>query len=146
MINFLRRHIVLLAVGVTCAAAGAGASVIAAAGAASSPHPRATAAHRLTLRRLARRTVAGSLVVRTKRGYVNVQIARGLVKQVSGQQLTLAEGTPRSTYRTVTLTLPAHTRVRDNRQPSTLAQVKPGQRAIVLIAPKRAFLVARTPR
>ncbi len=71
---------------------------------------------------------------------------RGTVKSVSGQQLTLTEGTKLATYKTVTLTIPTTARVRDNRKKGTLADVKTGQRATVVKTPKATFVIARSPR
>lgn len=158
MHRFIPKRLQLLTVALTCLGIGAGASAIATADAsntatadASNTAARAIHARSLTPRHarlwaLARHTVAGSFVVATKSGFVTVTLARGRVQAVNGQTVTLVEGTRTQAYRTVDLTLPATVRVRDNRQASTLAQVTPGQRATVLIAPKRALLVAHTPR
>jgi hypothetical protein len=151
MHRFNIRRVQLLTVALTCLAIGAGASAIATADAsntnAAKTHTRSTAhkAGLVRLRAVARRTVAGSFVVATKSGFVTVTVARGRVQAVSGQTLTLVEGTKAQTYRTVSLSLPATVRVRDNKQPSTLAQVTAGQRATVIIAPDRALVVAHTP-
>ena len=80
---------------------------------------------------LARRSVSGQFVVHTKQGFQTVTLDRGVVDSVTGQQLKLTEGTPKATYKTVTLTIPATARVRDDRQKSTLSAVKPGQRVLV---------------
>jgi hypothetical protein len=150
----LRRHSRLLLVAVCCVAVGAGISAIATAGAATSSssssgsshsaakHPRARAG---ALRRLAR-AVQGSAVLRTKGGFSTVTFERGRVDSVSGQQLTLTEGTRKASYKTVTVTIPANAVVRDNRQKATLSDVKAGQRALVLAAPKRTYVIARTPQ
>jgi hypothetical protein len=95
------------------------------------------------LLKLAGRTVAGSFVVDTKTGFVTVTIARGTLDSVSGEQLTLTEGTAKQAYKTVTLTLPSQTLVRDDRQISTLAQLTKGQRVAIVEGPKRALVVAR---
>ena len=143
-----RSRLKLGAVALVCVALGAGAGVIANS-AASTP---AGAAHtgrvhtRGRLGGLARRTVSGTLVVHSKRGFVDVTFARGTVQSVSGNQLTLAEGTKTATYKTVTLTLPSNVRVRDNGQLSSLDAVSQGQRALVLVAPKRAWVIAHTPK
>lgn len=97
------------------------------------------------LRRLARRTVHASLVVATRTGFANVTLDRGKVDSVRGRQLTLIEGTKASSYKTVTLTIPAGARIRDNRQLAAMSAIKPGQRAIVLQAPRRTFVFAHTP-
>jgi hypothetical protein len=146
--SYILRHSRLLLVAVCCAALGAGASAIATAGAStgtSSEHPAAAHAKRGGLRRLARRAVHGSAVIHTKQGFVTVTFDRGTVDTVNGQQLTLTEGTAKASYKTVTLTIPTNARVRDDRQKATLSAVKPGQRVIVVQAPKRTLVIARTP-
>jgi hypothetical protein len=146
MNRYIHRHLRLGAVGLTCAALGAGASAIATAGAAtSSPtHSGHLARHGgLAPRRLLRRTVHADLVVWTKDGFANITVDRGTVKSVSGDQLTLAEGTPKHAYKTVQLTLPAKTRVRDNGRPGTLS-ARAGQHAIVVQGPHRALVIARS--
>ncbi len=147
--TFVRSHGRLLLVAVCCAALGAGVSAIATAGAATSTHPRAGglrpfAAPHGPLRRLAARAVHGTIVVRTRTGFATVTFDRGTVQSVSGQQLTLTEGTSGAAYKTVTLNIPATARVRDNRQWASLSALKPGQRVIVVQAPKRTFVIART--
>ncbi|MGH3417414.1 MAG: hypothetical protein ACRDSS_13170 [Actinocrinis sp.] len=93
-----------------------------------------------------RRTVHGDFVVHTKTGFATVTFDRGTLQSVSGSTLTITEGTAKATYRTVTLTVPANVRVRDDRQRGTLSDLKMGQRVLVLIAPQRALVVAHTPR
>jgi hypothetical protein len=151
----IRRHWRLLSVAVCCIALGAGVSAIATAGAATSSANGSTqaaktgkagkAARIRGLRRLAR-AVQGSAVVATKDGFATVTFQRGKVDSVSGQQLTITEGTPTAAYKTVTVTIPADAVVRDDRRNAALSEVKPGQRVIVLHAPKRTFVIARTPR
>jgi hypothetical protein len=150
--SFIRKHSKLLVVAGSCAALGAGASAIASAGAATSNSGSTAKTGRNHTgqvragRRLAARAVQGNLIVATKTGFVPVTFERGTVRSVSGQQLTLAEGTKKATYKTVTLTIPTNARVRDNRQKSTLAAVTDGQRATVVQTPKATFVIARTPR
>jgi hypothetical protein len=148
----LRRHSRLLAIAVCCVAAGAIISAVATAGAATSTatnsaHP---AAKHLSLRaRGARRllhAVQGSAVIRTADGFASVTFERGTVDSVSGQQLTIAEGTRKATYKTVTVTIPANAVVRDNRQKASLSDGRAGQRVLVLTAPKRTYVIAHTPR
>jgi hypothetical protein len=146
----IRRHSRLLLVAVGCVAMGAGISAIATAGAATSSSSSQTAATHAKarkggLRRLVR-GVQGSAVVHTADGFANVTFARGKVDSVNGQQLTIAEGTRKATYKTVTVTVPAGAVVRDNRQTATLSDVKAGQRVLVLTAPKRTYVIARTPK
>jgi len=151
--SHILKHSRLLLVAVCCVAVGAGASVIAGAGAATSTKASATSkvhkAHQAKkggLRRIARRTVHGEFVVHTKAGFRTVTVDRGVVGSVSGQQLKITEGTPKATYKTVTLTIPANARVRDDKQKSSLSSVKAGQRVLVVTAPKRTLVIARTPR
>jgi hypothetical protein len=144
--KFIHTHMKLIMVGLLCAALGAGGSAVAVAGAAGTPPTSAAAHARPRPRALIRRTVSAQLVVATRKGFVKVDVARGEVKSVSANQLTLAEGTRRATYKTVTLTLPPGTRVRDNRRPATLSQISPGQRALVIRGPHRALVIAHTPR
>jgi hypothetical protein len=148
----IRRHSRLLLVAVCCVAVGAGISAIATAGATtsatkSSAHSGAQHVKRRAggLRRLAH-AVQGSAVVRTAGGFATVTFERGKVDSVSGQQLTITEGTPKATYKTVTVTVPTNAIVRDNRQKTTLSAVKAGQRVVVLTVPKRTYVIARTPK
>jgi hypothetical protein len=145
--SFIRTHGRLLIVALSCVALGAGVSAVASAGAAtgSSAHPRA-AAHPGALRRFAARAVHGVVVVHTKGGFVDVTFDRGIVHSVSGQQLTITEGTRKTAYKAVTLTIPSTARVRDNRQKATLSDLKAGQRVIVISAPKHTLVIAHTPR
>jgi hypothetical protein len=150
----LRKHWKLGALAATCALTGAAASIIATAGAATppaTPSNTATTDHAghhggFGPRRLIARAVHGDAVVATKNGFVNVTFDRGIVKSVSGQQLTITEGTKKATYKTVTLTIPSGARVRDNRQAATLADVKVGQRAIVIQAPTQTYVIAHDVR
>lgn len=146
----IRKHSRLLLVAVCCVGLGAGVSAIASAGAATSGSAKVSAATKRArvggLRRFAARAVSGDVVVRTKAGFTTVSFERGTVDSVSGQQLTITEGTAKASYKTVTLTIPANARVRDDRQQATLSDVKAGQRVLVLTAPKQTFVIARTPR
>jgi hypothetical protein len=144
-------------VAVACLAIGAGASAIASAGASSgtnahAPRYELRAGRGLArlraegLRLAPRRAVHGDLVVWTKNGFVTVTFDRGTVSSVTGQQLTINEGTKTATYKQVSLTIPTTAHVRDNGQQATLSQVKQGQRVIVVQAPNRTFVIAHTPR
>lgn len=149
--SHILKHSRLLLVAVCCVVVGAGASVIAGAGAATSTPAHAKAGHRAHgkhrggLRRFARHAVHGDVVIHTKAGFRTVTFDRGVVDSVSGQQLKITEGTPKAVYKTVTLTVPANARVRDDHQRTSLSAVKPGQRVLVLVAPKRTIVIARTP-
>lgn len=80
-----------------------------------------------------RRAVHAEAVVPTQDGkFATVTLDRGTVEKVDGRQLTLKEGTPQATYKTVTLEIASDAMVRVNRRPGKLADVKAGQRAIVV--------------
>lgn len=151
--SFIKTHLRLLTVAVCCVAAGAGASAIATAGASTAgSHDSGPSAARAATRthgplgRFAVRAVQGAMVVHTKTGFADVTFERGTVDSVTGRQLTLTEGRPKAAYRRVTLTIPSNAVVRDNRHKATLAAVKPGQRVLVVRAPKRTLVAAHTPR
>ena len=138
-------------VGGACAAigAGAGAGILgtsaAATGSSSSPSP---AKHHVRHgRALLGRAVHADAVIPVKGGqFVQVTLDRGSVQSVSGQQLTIAEGTAKHTYKTVTLTIPSGAIVRDNKQPAQLSDLKAGQRVLVVQGPKHTRVIAHTPR
>ena len=48
--------------------------------------------------------------------------------------------------RTLTVTIPASAHVRDDRHKATLAELKPGQRVLVLHGPQQTLVVARDTR
>jgi L-fucose isomerase-like protein len=148
--SIIRRNSRLLLVAVCCLAVGAGASAIATAGASTTSTNQAAhaarAGARFRLRRLALRAVHGTVVVHTKTGFVTVTFDRGTVDSVSGQQLTITEGTPKASYQKVTLTIPTTATVRDNRQAASLSQLTAGERVIVVSAPTKAWVIAHTPR
>lgn len=95
------------------------------------------------MRRALRGAVHGELVVRTNGGFATVTLDRGFAQSVSGQQLTLKEGTKDATYKTITLTIPTNAVVRDNRRQATLGDIKPGQHVVVLEGPNRTAVIAR---
>lgn len=148
--TFRRSHLKLFALAASCVAVGVGISAITSAGASTTSHARPAAAGRLVRTgrgmRALRRAVEGQLIVKTKSGFAQVSFERGSVTAVNGQQLTLDEGTKTSSYKTVTLTIPAGATVRVNGQPGTLSQVTDGQRAIVVTLPQRTLVIAHTPK
>ena len=144
----LRKHMKLVSVAAVCVAVGAAGSAIATAGAASGGTTTSTGAKsaraRGGARALERRAVHADVVVATKSGFATVTIDRGFVQSVSGQQLTIREGTKNVTYKTVTLTVPSNAKVRDNRRFSALSALTSGQRVEVVQAPTRTWVIART--
>jgi hypothetical protein len=140
-----------LVLGVACAAGGVGAGAIATAGAAtSSAHQgkthHARRAEHARLRELSRHAVAGSVVVHTKAGFETVTFERGTVDAVSGDQITITEGTGKDAYKKTTVTIPAGARVRDNGKRSSLSSVSAGQRVLIAQLPKHAIVRAHTPK
>ncbi|HUJ34585.1 MAG TPA: hypothetical protein VLW51_05205 [Solirubrobacteraceae bacterium] len=148
--TYVRKHLKLVTVAAACVAIGAAASAIATAGAASSgttttsTTAKAAGARGAGVRALERRAVQAKVVVATKSGFASATVERGFVQSVSGQQLTIREGTKKATYKTVRLTIPSNATVRDNRQASTLSALTAGQRVAVVQAPQRTWVVART--
>lgn len=149
--TFPPKYVKLVTVGAACAVAGVGAGAIATAGAAgtstqTTSTPSQTAAGHAKRRALAARAVQGELVVATKNGFATITLNRGFVQSVSGQQLTIREGTQKATYKTVTLTIPTSAKVRDNGQAASLSQLSAGQRVAVVHGPKQTRVIARTPK
>jgi hypothetical protein len=147
--SLIARHSRLLIVAVCCAALGAGVGAIASAGASSgqTKSGRRTLGRSLRgggLRRLARHAVHGDLTIATRTGLETVSFDRGRIQRVNGQQLTITEGIRQASSRTVTVTVPANARVRDNRRVATMSELKDGQRVLVIRAPKRTFVIAAT--
>ncbi len=140
--SFIRRHLRLIAVAACCTAIGAGASVIASAGASTST-PSKSAHPRLAVRHAIRGMVHAEAVVPTDSGFATVTIDRGFAQSVSGQQLTLKEGTKTATYKTVTLGIPADAIVRDNHQDAQLGDIKTGQHVLVVRGPQQTIVIAR---
>jgi hypothetical protein len=147
--TFVRKHFKLLTIGAACAAAGVGAGAIATAGATGTSTTTSSSGHAAAATRarraLARRAIQGDIVVATRNGFATVTFDRGFVQSVNGQQLTVREGTKKATYKTVTLTIPAGARVRNNGQSAQLSQLSAGERVGVVQGPKVTRVIARTP-
>jgi hypothetical protein len=152
----IARHRRGLALAVTCVAVGVGIGAITSAGAATTKTAASSTkggsavvrTHHRWLRRhrgLLRRAVQGSAVVQTASGFGTVSFERGTVTSVSGAQLTLTEGTRAASYRSVTVTIPTDARIRDNGARADISSLKAGQRALVISAPRRTLVIARTP-
>jgi hypothetical protein len=137
----------VLALGVACAAAGAGAGTVAAAGA-STGHRSPSGAHAAHvghargLIRLLRRSVHGELTIHTAKGFRTVTMNRGTVDAVSGDSLTMTDGTPKASDQKVTLTIPAGARIRNERKPATLSSLTAGERVVVVQLPRRTIVRA----
>jgi hypothetical protein len=111
------------AIATTCALAGAGAGI-----AGSEAH------HGHHGRGFFRGPVHSESVFAARDGsFKTITMDRGEVVSVSGDQLTLREGTKTATYKTVTLTVPA----------DKLTGVTAGEKAVVVQSPKGVFVSAR---
>ncbi len=129
-----------------CGALGAGGAYI---GSAASPSSSSAAAGKARpsgkrngkrggrMGPLGRAVHAEAIVPVTGGKFATVTVDRGAVEKVEGSRLTLKEGTPQATYRTVTVGVPSDAVVRINRQPGKLSDVKAGQRAIVMHGAKK---------
>jgi len=141
------RHLIRTsAVGLTCAAVGAGAGVLGSASGASPANVahtnRGHAAAAGHLRALRRAVHADAVVPVAGGGFATVTYDRGFLTSVSGNQLTLREGNKKATYRSVTLTIPSGATVRLDRKPAQLAQLQVGDRVRVFHGPKRTRVAA----
>jgi hypothetical protein len=144
----------LAAVGTVCALGGAAAGI--AGSSASSPKPtRATgtaaaigeAPGRLPwLGPLAHASGppvhADAVLPNEKGGFDTVTMDRGRFSSLSGDQLTITEGTKSATYKTVTLTIPAGATVRRNDSAAKLSDLKAGDSVLVLQSPGRTLVAA----
>jgi hypothetical protein len=145
--KLIRRHSKVIALCAGCTLIGAAVSAIATAGAAtgsasSASSPGATA--RMGLGKgVARRAVHGDLVVATGSGFATVTFDRGFIESVNGHVMTISDGTKKARYKTVTLTIPASAKVRDNGRQASLSELRNGQHVVVLQGPRRTIVVAR---
>jgi hypothetical protein len=67
---------------------------------------------------------------------------RGSFSSLSGNQLTITEGTKTATYKTVTLTIPAGATVRRNGEAAKLSDLKSGDTVMVMQSPKATVVAA----
>ena len=145
------------AVGGACTAIGAGAGILGTSAASTtsrSSSNQTQKAHHRHIRGLLGRAVHADAIVGTKGGqFVQVTLDRGAgnargaaLTAVSGQQLTIAEGTRKHTYKTMTLTVPSGAVVRDNRQAAQLSDLKAGQMVVVVQGPKKTRVLAHDRR
>lgn len=90
-------------------------------------------------RPLLRRTVHGTVTVRTRKGFKTVKVQRGTVTSASATRLTVTS--PDKV--TQTYTMNADTRVRLNKQQSDRSHVAKGQHAYVITSPQAGTSVAK---
>jgi hypothetical protein len=77
-----------------------------------------------------------AVVPNEKGGFDTVTMDQGSFSSLSGDQLTITEGTKSATYKTVTLTIPAGATVRRNDAHASLSDLKSGDTVIVLQGPE----------
>ena len=68
-------------------------------------------------------------------GFDTVTMDRGSFSSLSGDQLTITEGTKAAAYKTLTLTIPSGATVRRNGQAAKLSDLKSGDTVMVLQSP-----------
>ncbi len=76
-----------------------------------------------------------SVVPNEKGGFDTVTMDRGTFSALSGEQLTITEGTKAATYKTVTLTIPSGATVYRNGEKATLSDIKSGDIVTVVQSP-----------
>jgi hypothetical protein len=90
--------------------------------------------------------VHADLVVPDRQGgFQTVTLDRGVVDSVSGDQLTVKEGTPQATYKTITLTIPSTAKIRRNGSDAQLSDLQAGDLVAVVTTGGKTFVKARTP-
>ena len=73
-----------------------------------------------------------AVVPNEKGGFDTVTMDRGTFSSLSGQQLTITEGTKSATYKTVTLTIPSDATVYRNGEKAALSDIKSGDTVTVM--------------
>jgi hypothetical protein len=143
------------AIGATCALAGAAAGI-----AGTSAATPSTTKHPGLRRWLGLAPLAGPLAMAVpgvaagppvhsdavipdeKGGFDTVTMDRGTFSSLSGQDLTITEGTKTATYKTVTLTIPGDATVRRNGETAKLSDIKSGDTVVVAQGPKGTLVAA----
>jgi hypothetical protein len=141
------------AVGVVCAIAGGAAGI--AGSSASSPStaksPEAGAVigdapmlhFKLGLDAAGPPVHSDTVVPNQKGGFDTITMDRGTYSSLSGDQLTITEGTKTATYKTVTLTIPTNATVRRNDAAAHLSDIKSGDTVMVAQSPQGTVVDAR---
>jgi hypothetical protein len=76
-----------------------------------------------------------SVVPNEKGGFETVTMDSGTFSALSGEQLTITEGTKTATYKTVTLTIPSDATVYRNGEKAALSDIKSGDTVTVVQSP-----------
>lgn len=83
---------------------------------------------------------------KARTAFVTVTTDGGTLKAVAGNQLTITEGTDKVVYKDATVTVPDGAKVFRNRAPAALTDLKAGDRVRVVSSPEFAFVVAKDPQ
>jgi hypothetical protein len=136
---FLTRNLKVLAIAAVCALAGAGAG-IAGAGAHGNSH---FFHHGHGFGKFGRAPVHAELVVPARDNtFKTLTFDRGTVDSVSGDQLTIKEGTRSATYKTISLTIPSDAKVRRNGEDAQLSDLQQGDTVAVLTSNGKTLVKA----
>ena len=150
------RIVVVAATGAICALGGAAAG-IAESSASSSGSPRARAPLHAGMAKASTmvfgigplKGAAGppvhseSVVPNDKGGFDTITMDQGSFASLSGDQLTITEGTKRATYKKATLTIPSGATVRRNGEKAQLSDLKAGDTVLVAQSPDGTVVDAR---
>jgi hypothetical protein len=85
---------------------------------------------------------ADAVVPNDKGGFDMVTMDRGSFSSLSGDRLTITEGTKSATYKTVTITIPANATVRRNDEKAQLTDLKTGDEVVALQSPNGTMVAA----
>ena len=133
------RFVRTAAVGGACALAGAGVGI-----AGSDAHQ---GGHHGMFGRADRAPVHAEVVLPDRQGgFRTLTLDRGTVDSVSGDQLTIKEGTRTATYKTITLTIPSDAKVRRNHDAAQLSDLQQGDLVWVLQTGDRTLVKAVSAR
>lgn len=137
------------AVVTVCAALGAAAGI---AGSAAAPTKHSKAAGSGTYpgsgRGPLKQRFAGppvhseSVVPNQNGGFDTITMDRGAFQSVSGDQLTIKEGTKTATYKTPTLTIPSDATIRRNGAAAKLSDLQSGDEVLVIKGPQGTTVLA----
>ena len=83
-----------------------------------------------------------NVVANKKGGFDTVTMDRGSFSSLSGDRLTITEGTKTATYKTVTLSIPSGATIRRNGDAAKLSDLKSGDTVTVLQSPQGTVVTA----
>jgi hypothetical protein len=134
----------MVLIGAVCALVGAGAGIAGSIASSTHGHPAGRHFGPFFGGPFGGRPVHVQAVVanRAGTGFQTITIDTGAFKSLSGNQLTITEGTKSVTYKTVTLTIPSGATVRRNGASANLGDLKAGDRVHVLQSQAGTFVMA----